>query len=191
MLEMLDEGFGFVGLFRLGFFAANCEIFNQIGLFDEGYQDGGYEDNDFYLRLKEADIGCYISEEIEYLQNLASLWPQEKSRVYFYSKWKFAPVTKKVHRALSGTDITSTMPRELRMKKWNESSLCIIPLVTYKNDFSKILLKYKIHDSRAGFTSLDKIEISLNHLASKLGKQFLVFKIIKGFIVNKLKTFNK
>jgi len=64
-LSMLDEGWGVVAPYRFGFFGFKKDLIRKIGFFDEGYIGGGYEDNDIILRLKEADVSYYESEEIQ------------------------------------------------------------------------------------------------------------------------------
>jgi|GEM_PF-539610 Glycosyltransferases, probably involved in cell wall biogenesis len=90
ILTMLDEGWGVVAPYRFGFFGFKKDLIRKIGFFDEGYIGGGYEDNDIILRLKEADISYYESEEISYIY-LPTSWYYEKSsiaRQYYENKWK-------------------------------------------------------------------------------------------------------
>lgn len=90
ILVMLSEGWGIVALFRFGFFGFKKDLIRRIGFFDERFIGGGYEDVDFARRLKEANIGYYESEEIEYIY-LPTSWNYEKtnlSRNQYFRKWK-------------------------------------------------------------------------------------------------------
>lgn len=90
ILVMLDEGWGVVAPYRFGFFGFKKDLIRKIGFFDERYVGGGYEDNDFILRLKEADISYYESEEINYVF-LSTSWDYENSntaQIHYYTKWK-------------------------------------------------------------------------------------------------------
>lgn len=90
ILTMLKAGWGLVGLYRFGFFGFKKDLIRKIGFFDEGFIGGGYEDNDFIWRLKEANISFYEREEIDYIY-LPTSWNYEKSnfsRNHFYEKWK-------------------------------------------------------------------------------------------------------
>ncbi|KGK85747.1 glycosyltransferase [Desulfosporosinus sp. HMP52] len=90
ILVMLNEGWGIVALFRFGFFGFKKDLIRRIGFFDERFIGGGYEDVDFARRLKEANIGYYESEEIEYIY-LPTSWNYEKtnlSRNQYFRKWK-------------------------------------------------------------------------------------------------------
>ncbi len=86
MIDLLEKGHGFVAMYRLGFFAYKKELFRQIGMMDERYIGGGYEDDDIYIRLKEANISMYISHEVEYLKSRSS-WKYSLSRPHYLEKW--------------------------------------------------------------------------------------------------------
>lgn len=86
MISLLDQGHGFVGMYRLGFFGFKKQLFRQIGMMDERYVGGGYEDDDLYIRLKEANISMYISEEVDYLKSRSS-WNYALSRPHYLKKW--------------------------------------------------------------------------------------------------------
>jgi hypothetical protein len=66
VLELLDQGYGLVALYRFAFFGFKKELFRQIGVMDQHFLGGGGEDDDFYIRLKEANIACYVTEEVPY-----------------------------------------------------------------------------------------------------------------------------
>jgi hypothetical protein len=84
-MDLIDKGYGFVGLWRFGFFGFKKQLIQRVGFLDENFVGGGYEDSDFMRRLKEADIAYYESEEGEY-RGGASRW-KTASAAYFYSKW--------------------------------------------------------------------------------------------------------
>lgn len=89
-LDMLDDGWGLVALYRFGFFGFKKDLIRKIGFFDERYIGGGYEDGDFVRRLKEANIGYYEREEIDYIY-LPTSWNYEKdisASNHYLRKWK-------------------------------------------------------------------------------------------------------
>ena len=86
---LLSQGYGLVGLFRFGCFAIRRDVFEYLGGFDEGFIGGQFEDNDFLLRLWEADIGCFETEGIRYFP-LDSSWNSSRSSEYFHQKWDLA-----------------------------------------------------------------------------------------------------
>lgn len=67
VLRLLDMGYAFVGLYRFGFFGFRKELFRQIGPLDEYFVGGGGEDEDYYFRLREANLSAYITHEVKYI----------------------------------------------------------------------------------------------------------------------------
>ena len=86
LLGLLDRGFAMVAFYRLAFFGFRKQLLRKIGMFDERFVGGGYEDDDFYIRLKEADIGAYITHEIPYAKS-ASGWNYSLAHDHFVEKW--------------------------------------------------------------------------------------------------------
>lgn len=84
---LLDQGYGLAGLYLFGFFGFDKELIRRIGFFDERYVGGWYEDNDFCIRLWEADIAGYYSRESAYLQ-LPSSWEHDQATSHFKAKWR-------------------------------------------------------------------------------------------------------
>lgn len=86
--NLLDNNYGFVGLFGFGFFGFKKDIFRKIGMMDERFVGGGYEDYDFIIRLKEANISCYLSQEVEYIRSKSvNGWKREQALIHFNNKW--------------------------------------------------------------------------------------------------------
>lgn len=86
LLKLLNSGYAFVALFRFACFGFRKQLIRSIGFLDEKYVGGGYEDNDMYLRLREADYPVYISEEVKYTYQ-ASTWSYRMTRPYHNKKW--------------------------------------------------------------------------------------------------------
>lgn len=85
-INLLNRGYGFVALYRFAFFACSKELFRLIGGLDENYVGGGYEDDDFYIRLVESDIALWVTHDVPYTAAPSS-WNPEKAREYHNSKW--------------------------------------------------------------------------------------------------------
>lgn len=98
-LNLIDEGYGFVGMYRFGFFGFKKELFRKIGPLDERFVGGCFEDDDFYIRLCEADIGMYLSHEVVYVKDKSS-WNYKLSKEHFYKKWNMDEKTNKTYRKL-------------------------------------------------------------------------------------------
>jgi hypothetical protein len=78
----------------LAFFACKKELFRKIGFFDENFVPGGFEDLDFMLRVKEANLGIFVTREAESIIDSESSWrsgfSKGKARTalrYFHRKW--------------------------------------------------------------------------------------------------------
>lgn len=97
ILNLLNQGYGFVGLHEFRFFGVKKQLFRKIGLFDEGYATGGYEDDDLKIRMIENDIAFYLTIECPAIWK-ASTWDYNGSAPYFYSKWRceYYPHTSKI-----------------------------------------------------------------------------------------------
>lgn len=87
IVELLEKGYGLVGLYRFGFFGFKKELFRKIGMFDERYAYGGYDDYDFIARLILSDIAFYVTQEVEYFEG-STAWDYDKSVSHFLEKWK-------------------------------------------------------------------------------------------------------
>lgn len=86
VVSLVEQGYGFVALYRFAFFGFKKELMRRIGMMDERFVGGGYEDDDFYIRLHEANIAMYITEEVEYIKSSSS-WNYDRSRIHFLQKW--------------------------------------------------------------------------------------------------------
>jgi hypothetical protein len=86
IVDLINKGYGLVGLYRFGFFGFKKQLMRQIGMMDERFVGGGYEDDDMYIRLKEANISMYVTEEVEYTKS-ASSWNYNLSKPHFMNKW--------------------------------------------------------------------------------------------------------
>lgn len=93
MLELLEDGYAAVTKYSVGFMAFSKELIRKIGWWDERYYGGGYEDDDFVLKLRLHNLSYYESLEGTYDMSWKSpLRPEDgkacsKSEPYFNSKW--------------------------------------------------------------------------------------------------------
>ena len=138
MISLIKEGYGLVAFYRMAFFGFNLELIKRIGLFDERYTPcGGYEDDDFFLRLQEANISVYYDKSVEY-HNGPSLWSQELFKfpgVEFKQPITFKFFNKKWLKKTDEMSFTRMVPEQymcydlgtsdktINFKPWNESDL--------------------------------------------------------------------
>ncbi len=103
-LELLDQGYAFAALYRFGFFGFRKELFRRIGFMDERYIQGGFEDNDIYIRLKEANLAGYIVTEMPFM-NIQSTWGNYTPAYHFFlKKWGDVSQNGFIHRYLPEED---------------------------------------------------------------------------------------
>lgn len=90
---MLNCGFAAASIFSVGFIGFSKQLFRTIGFFDERFYGGGWEDDDFILRMKLANLAYYESREGQYdFSFRSSLRPPNsegcvKSQPFFAKKW--------------------------------------------------------------------------------------------------------
>lgn len=126
LLSLLDQGYAFVALYRLAFFGFRKELLRQIGMFDERFLSGGYEDDDFYIRLKEANLGAYISHEVEYTQSNSS-WDYTKAAPHFVRKWGEIKQVGFIERKLQEENYNYNLgiPVPTTFKTWDEGQILV------------------------------------------------------------------
>jgi GT2 family glycosyltransferase len=98
-VKLIEEGYAFVGMYRFGFFGFKKELFRKIGPMDERYVGGCWEDDDFYIRLREANLSMYLSQEVGYIKSSSS-WNHTLSKKHFYNKWFLNETDSKTYRRL-------------------------------------------------------------------------------------------
>lgn len=76
------------------------EVIRRTGFFDERFVTGGYEDNDYYIRLRLANIASWITEDIDYVSSIKTLWNHEQSAIFFRKKYVIDAVNMKLHKFL-------------------------------------------------------------------------------------------
>jgi hypothetical protein len=86
VLQLLEDGYAFVGLYSFAFFGFKKELFRKIGMMDERYVGGGFEDYDFFVRLSEAKLAVYNTQEVPYTLS-ASSWNYDRSYAFWTTKW--------------------------------------------------------------------------------------------------------
>lgn len=100
LVSLVEFGFGFVGLYRFGFFGFRKSLICKVGFLDERYTGGGFEDNDFFLRLRESNIAFYESEEIKFVSGVGSRWCLKEAQRFYLKKWKICESEKQIIRLL-------------------------------------------------------------------------------------------
>nr|QBK93373.1 MAG: hypothetical protein LCPAC404_00770 [Pithovirus LCPAC404] len=97
-VNLINDGYAFVALNSYRFFGFKKELIRHIGFFDERFIAGGYEDNDFSVRIVEARLPYYVSEELTCDTNFGSRWSYNIARTFWTEKWSTAggKITRKI-----------------------------------------------------------------------------------------------
>ena len=138
IVNKIHEGYGLVCLYRLACFGFKMDLIRKIGFFDERFIPAGYEDDDLFFRLQEANIAIYEEKTVEYIAG-PSLWQQElfsfegvefKQPItykFFIKKWHRDNIKAIISRNLSEQQLCYNLPvinRPLAtFKPWSESVL--------------------------------------------------------------------
>ena len=119
MLQKLDEGYAFVALYDFRFFGFKKELFRRIGCLDEKFP-GGFEDDDFVLRLVGSNLACYITQEAEHHWAPSSWAPtgQYPGVSYFHEKWVGWPNSE------NPTEMYQRLPNSWAPRDWGPSQPC-------------------------------------------------------------------
>lgn len=86
-VELIEQGFGFVGMHNFRHFGFHKDLVRRVGFFDERYEGGEYEDFDFLRRIQENDIAVYMSTEIPCVERACS-WKNQRAYEFNHKKWK-------------------------------------------------------------------------------------------------------
>jgi UDP-N-acetylglucosamine 4,6-dehydratase len=136
MAQLINQGYGFVTFRRMAFFGFKKELLNTVGFFDERFIPGGYEDDDYFLRLREANVSIYEDMSVNYIPGV-SLWSQELREYeglpckqpityeFFIKKWKVDYNKKEIYRLLPEMSLTYIQhnKNKLLCKPYSESVL--------------------------------------------------------------------
>lgn len=89
-------------MFPGGFYMTTKKAFEEIGIYDENFIHGGYEDIDLFLRFKKADKRLIMTPKVAYWHEEGATRFSEtqkgiqdevtpKNLEYFLKKWEFKP----------------------------------------------------------------------------------------------------
>lgn len=156
--ELWEERARLVGYCML----IKTEIINEIGLFDEAFSPGNYEDDDYCLRIRKAGYRLVLCRDT-FIHHFGSVSFREQANQYnsllevnrrkFAAKWGLPP-----HLAAP-----YQLTQDLEVRKW----------FTYQCEFS--YYKHWIENTRRKvFSFIDQAEFSL--LSGDLEKAALVVK---------------
>lgn len=144
--EKLKMGFGIVATYMLGFFGMSKFLTNKIGIFDEGFTSGGFEDTDIMNRLFINDIALYFSMETEYIKVPSNWSPDGVNETYYKTKWFEDWDNKLLIQLKSDSDLIEKgnikKYKEINYLKWHNSELLSENVENYYKNI-KLIKKYE------------------------------------------------
>ena len=89
LIEDLESGFAWTSITGFGFWATTKNVFREIGLLDERFLGGEYEDFDFGIRMKLAKLPMlWRFESGRYEQRQSrQIWPRGVAKSTFHEIW--------------------------------------------------------------------------------------------------------
>lgn len=135
IVKNLYLGYALVTRINFGLFGTSKELFRTVGLLDERFIGGEYEDVDFILRLKLNNLAVYYEfDSNRYVNDMGepSLYNKYRglSKSIFYRKWKL-DASGKLKISKTDLDISKKPFNKLNVSSdiryyWNESSKSFI-----------------------------------------------------------------
>ena len=101
LLDLIEMGYGFVGLYAWGYFGFKKDLFRVVGFMDERFIGGNYEDSDYMYRMLESNISMYNILDIKYKEEIPSGWDTSRTRSHFLNKWEYDNGNGTIKRLLS------------------------------------------------------------------------------------------
>ena len=131
IINHLENGIACSLMYNVGFMGFTKQLIKKIGWWDERFLNGGWEDRDWIIRLKEADLAVYESQESNYDYTWMSPLQVDdrcaKSLPHWNAKWKFSG--NNVIRMLKEEEyeykLTEDLSDKYIWKTWAESTLNI------------------------------------------------------------------
>jgi hypothetical protein len=132
IINLLENGFAMVYLYNAGFFGFTKNLIRKIGWWDERHLNGDISDQEVVIRLKEANLAFYESQEAEYDHSWKS--PLQNNAEYpngikhWEIKWTFKDkyIIRNIEEENYNYNLKSIdFPLQLEWKPWSESILGI------------------------------------------------------------------
>jgi hypothetical protein len=139
IVELINEGYGYVGLYRFACFGIHKKLINTIGYFDEHFIWGGCEDDDFRIRMNYANIGFYEDHSVKYMPK-NSTYAATKAIDRWNSKYSIDHITKTIVKNISDnlSHDKLTYSNDIKFKEYTDS----IHVKNIMTEYSKNNLHY-------------------------------------------------
>jgi hypothetical protein len=114
MINHLENGFAASTFWSVAYMTTSKELFRVVGWWDQRFYGGGYEDDDYVIRLRANDVAYYESASGEYDKSFKTPIRVKdgdacsKSYSHFAQKWR-----------ITSNEIIRTIPEE-KYEKWDK-----------------------------------------------------------------------
>jgi hypothetical protein len=114
IIEKLCSGYSFVSIFGLSYCGFTKELIRNIGMLDEYFLSGEYEDNDLIIRIKLFDKAIYWGQDWSKYNFYKSSCPPNRgsSLTQFWRKWRWKDNTLIVSKNLDKKKLISKRHRK-------------------------------------------------------------------------------
>jgi len=157
IIELINQGYGYVGLYRFACFGIHKKVINSIGYFDEEFIWGGCEDDDFRIRMNNANIGFYEDHSVKYTPGIGAGGGRncDKAVKRWRNKYTICNISKTITINLPETCNYNklTYTNDIKFKEYKDSVFIKNIHTEYS---SKNLNYYKIIDNRI-YTNSNRI----------------------------------
>jgi len=184
IVKNLYLGYALVTRINFGLFGTSKELFRTVGLLDERFIGGEYEDVDFILRLKLNNLAVYYEfDSNRYVNDMGepSLYNKYRglSKSIFYRKWKL-DASGKLKISKTDLDISKKPFNKLNVSSdiryyWNESSKSFISNSdSYLNEykFEVLVDEVEVKDIRVATISV-KIKKTVDTIFVEYGSDVM------------------
>lgn len=91
IIERLSSGYCFASIFGFGFMGFSKQLIREIGMLDERFTAGEYEDNDFLLRMRLLGKAVWWGQDWNKYEYYQSKCPPARgsSLSFFWKKWRW------------------------------------------------------------------------------------------------------
>lgn len=91
IIDRLSSGYCFASLFGFGFMGFSKQLIREIGMLDERFVAGEYEDNDFLLRMRILGKAVWWGQDWSKYEYYQSKCPPARgsSLSFFWKKWRW------------------------------------------------------------------------------------------------------
>jgi len=130
LIDLINSGYGLVGLYRFAFFGIHRNVIEKVGLFDENFITGGWEDDDYRIRMHYKNIAIYEDHSVEYRAG-PSTWSSITSFQHFNKKYTINHINRTIQKNIEDKSIVDDKNIETKQFMSYDKSILVKNIATY------------------------------------------------------------